>query len=243
MFKTIISNYKNVLIIILLIISSVLYFKNVNIENKLETNQVILTDSLYEYKNKVNELYKEKEAYITNKKDLERINKELYDEIKKLKDNPIVVTKIETVTKIDSIFIESKTEKDSLSNSKINNYNYIDDYVSMNLTHKLNNNTGSLFVNNIKINADITYSIIENKKTNKLSIITKSNNPYLNITDVNGGLINLQNSKTLKQYYRRDNKWNISVNGGYGIVYDHVNGRFVVGPTLSIGVSYTLFHL
>lgn len=243
MFKTIISNYKNVLIIILLIISSILYFKNVNIENKLETNQVILTDSLYEYKNKVNELYKEKEAYITNKKDLERINKELYDEIKKLKDNPIVITKIETVTKIDSIFIESKTEKDSLSNSKINNYTYIDDYISMNLTHKLNNNTGSLFVNNIKMNADITYSIIENKKTNKLSIITKSNNPYLNITDVNGGLINLQNSKTLKQYYRRDNKWNISVNGGYGIVYDHVNGRFAVGPTLSIGVSYTLFHL
>lgn len=243
MFKTIISNYKNVLIIILLIISSILYFKNVNIENKLETNQVILTDSLYEYKNKVNELYKEKEAYITNKKDLERINKELYDEIKKLKDNPIVITKIETVTKIDSIFIESKTEKDSLSDSKINNYNYIDDYISMNLTHKLNNNTGSLFVNNIKMNADITYSIIENKKTNKLSIITKSNNPYLNITDVNGGLINLQNSKTLKQYYRRDNKWNISVNGGYGIVYDHVNGRFAVGPTLSIGVSYTLFHL
>lgn len=243
MFKTIISNYKNVLIIILLIVSSILYFKNVNIENKLETNQVILTDSLYEYKNKVNELYKEKEAYITNKKDLERINKELYDEIKKLKDNPIVVTKIETVTKIDSIFIESKTEKDSLSNSKINNYNYIDDYISMNLTHKLNNNTGSLFVNNIKMNADITYSIIENKKTNKLSIITKSNNPYLNITDVNGGLINLQNSKTLEQYYRRDNKWNISINGGYGIVYDHVNGRFAVGPTLSIGVSYTLFHL
>lgn len=243
MFKIIISNYKNVLIIILLIISSVLYFKNVNIENKLETNQVILTDSLYEYKNKVNELYKEKEAYITNKKDLERINKELYDEIKKLKDNPIVITKIETVTKIDSIFIESKTEKDSLSNSKINNYNYIDDYISMNLTHKLNNNTGSLFVNNIKMNADITYSIIENKKTNKLSIITKSNNPYLNITDVNGGLINLQNSKTLEQYYRRDNKWNISINGGYGIVYDHVNGRFAVGPTLSIGVSYTLFHL
>lgn len=243
MFKTIISNYKNVLIIILLIVSSILYFKNVNIENKLETNQVILTDSLYEYKNKVNELYKEKEAYITNKKDLERINKELYDEIKKLKDNPIVITKIETVTKIDSIFIESKTEKDSLSNSKINNYNYIDDYISMNLTHKLNNNTGSLFVNNIKMNADITYSIIENKKTNKLSIITKSNNPYLNITDVNGGLINLQNSKTLEQYYRRDNKWNISINGGYGIVYDHVNGRFAVGPTLSIGVSYTLFHL
>lgn len=243
MFKTIISNYKNVLIIILLIISSILYFKNVNIENKLETNQVILTDSLYEYKNKVNELYKEKEAYITNKKDLERINKELYDEIKKLKDNPIVITKIETVTKIDSIFIESKTEKDSLSNSKINNYTYIDDYISMNLTHKLNNNTGSLFVNNIKMNADITYSIIENKKTNKLSIITKSNNPYLNITDVNGGLINLQNSKTLKQYYRRDNKWNISVNGGYGIVYDHVNGRFAVGPSLTIGVSYTLFHL
>lgn len=243
MFKIIISNYKNVLIIILLIVSSILYFKNVNIENKLETNQVILTDSLYEYKNKVNELYKEKEAYITNKKDLERINKELYDEIKKLKDNPIVITKIETVTKIDSIFIESKTEKDSLSNSKINNYNYIDDYISMNLTHKLNNNTGSLFVNNIKMNADITYSIIENKKTNKLSIITKSNNPYLNITDVNGGLINLQNSKTLEQYYRRDNKWNISINGGYGIVYDHVNGRFAVGPTLSIGVSYTLFHL
>ena len=243
MFKIIISNYKNVLIIILLIISSILYFKNVNIENKLETNQVILTDSLYEYKNKVNELYKEKEAYITNKKDLERINKELYDEIKKLKDNPIVITKIETVTKIDSIFIESKTEKDSLSDSKINNYNYIDDYISMNLTHKLNNNTGSLFVNNIKMNADITYSIIENKKTNKLSIITKSNNPYLNITDVNGGLINLQNSKTLEQYYRRDNKWNISINGGYGIVYDHVNGRFAVGPTLSIGVSYTLFHL
>lgn len=240
MFNKIISNSKNILIIILLIIICILLFKHNSIEKELKYNQVILTDSLYEYKNKIGELYKEKELYITNSKELEKINKELHNEIKNLKDNPIIITKTETIIKFDSIYIESKTNLDSLTNDKINNYNFKNDYLTMNITHKLSKNNGSLFIDNINMNADLTYSIIENKKSNKLSIIAKSNNPYLTINSIDGGFIDLDDSKVLKRYYNKKNKWALSINGGYGIVYDTSNKNFVLGPTLSIGVSRTI---
>ena len=241
MINDILSNVKNILICILLIIVSLMIFNKCSLEKELENNTVILTDSLYDYKNKLDEVYKQKELYITNIENLERINKELYDEVKNLKDNPIVITKTETIVKIDSVYIKSEPIIDSLNNNIINNYQSKDDYLSMDITHRLANNEGLLSVNNILMQANLSHSIIEDKKTKKLSIITKSDNPYLMINDINGGFIGLDDSKTLKNHYKRDTRWALSVNGGYGITYDMKNNNMVVGPTMSFGVSYLIF--
>lgn len=235
MFKKI----ENIIIIILLAIIVFMGFKTCNTEKELIANNVILTDSLYEYRNKVGELYAEKATYISTIDDLSRINQELYDECKKLKDNPIVVTKIETVTKIDSIYIKSEP---IIVNDKItNNYNYNDNYLNMNISHVLYNNIGELFVNDISVEADIYYDIIENKKSKSLSIITRSTNPYLKINDVNGGIINPTNSKTLENYFKHRNKWSFGISGGMYCIYD-VNSKTIgVGPGFGLSLSYNFY--
>ena len=211
-------------------------FRSCKMQNELTANNVILTDSLYEYKNKVGELYVEKNTYIATIDDLSRINQDLYNECKKLKDNPIVVTKIETVTKIDSIYI---TSEPIIVNDKItNSYNYDDGYLHMNVNHILYNNTGELFVDNISMKSDIYYDIIENKKSKSLSIITRSTNPYLIINDVNGGIISPDNSNTLEKYFARKNRWSLGLSGGMYCIYDLNSKTLGIGPGIGISLSY-----
>lgn len=240
--KEFLSSAKNILIIILIIVIGILFFKTSSLEKEYKNNQVILVDSLRDYENKIGELYKQKDFYITSIKELEKINDDLYNEVKHLKDNPIVITKTETIIKVDSIYIKSDNKIDSLSNNIINTYNYNDTYLSMNVEHKLSKGYGELSVNNISMNANITHSIIEDKKTKKLSIITKSDNPYLIINDINGGFIGLDNSKTLEKYYKRKNTWSLGINVGYGVGYDIVSNKFVTGPMVSVGISKSILQ-
>ena len=48
------------------------------------------------YKNKLDSEYVAKNIYIQTANQLKKTNQELYDEIKNLKDNPVVVTKVVT---------------------------------------------------------------------------------------------------------------------------------------------------
>lgn len=240
--KDFISNSKNILIIILLISIIILMFKNNALEKEYMNNQVILVDSIRNYENKIGELYKQKDLYITSSKELEKINRDLYNEIKYLKDNPIIITKTETVIKVDSIFIESENIKDSLTNDIINNYNYNDNYLKMKIQHRLSNNHGSLAINDISMTANITHSIIEDKQTSKLSIITKSDNPYLLINDINGGFIDLNESKNLERYYKRRNTWSLGFSAGYGITYDNSSNKIVTGPVVMFGISKSIIQ-
>lgn len=230
---------ESIIIIVLLGIIIFMGFRTCNMEKELMSNNIILTDSLYEYKNKVGELYAEKTTYISSIDELKRINQDLYDECKKLKDNPIIVTKIETITKIDSVYIKSEP---IIVNDKItNNYNYNDNYLNMNISHILYDNVGELFVNDISMKADIYYNIIEDKKNKSLSIITRSTNPYLIINDVNGGLISPDNSKTLDNYFKRKNKWTFGISGGMYCIYDINSKAIGVGPGFGLSLSYNFY--
>lgn len=240
--KNFISNSKTVLIVFFIIIIGFLLIKNDSLEKEYQENQIILIDSLRDYENRIGELYKQKDFYITTNKELEKINKQLYKEIKNLKDNPIIISNTETIIKIDSIFIKSENRIDSLNGDIINNYKYNDNYISMLINHKLSHGIGTLNVTEISSTANITHSIIEDKNTKKLSIITKTDNPYLLINDVNGGFIDLNNSKTLERYYKRKNTWSLSVSGGYAITYDISTRKIATGPSIMIGISKSLIQ-
>lgn len=240
--KNFISNSKTVLIVFFIIIIGFLLIKNDSLEKEYQENQIILIDSLRDYENRIGELYKQKDFYITTNKELEKINKQLYKEIKNLKDNPIIISNTETIIKIDSIFIKSENRIDSLNGDIINNYKYNDNYISMLINHKLSHGIGTLNVTEISSTANITHSIIEDKNTKKLSIITKTDNPYLLINDVNGGFIDLNNSKTLEKYYKRKNTWSLSVSGGYAITYDISTQKIATGPSIMIGISKSLIQ-
>lgn len=226
---------------VLCFILCILTIKQCYSEKQLNDNYVILSDSISVYENRIGELYKEKQSYILDINNLKEINERLYKEVKNLKDNPIVITHVETVTKIDSIFIKKPGILDSLSNIT-NDYYYNDNHLSMNINHKLNTNTlsGQLNVNNILLNTNIYTNIVEDKKNKSLHLLVKSDNPYIQINNINGGFIDISKSKTLNDFYKRENRWSLTITAGLAGIYDLSDRRGGVGPGIMIGVSYNI---
>ena len=235
------SDWKNVLIIILLVISCIFNIKSCSLNKELNDSYIILSDSISYYENKSKELFLEKETYILEIDDLKKINDELYSEVKKLKDNPIVVTQVKTETIIDSIEVES-IKYIYVDNEHINYYNYKDDYLSMNIAHSLKNGNGKLTVDNISMMSDIYTSIIE--RDDNLYVISRSTNPYLNISNINGGLIDIDNSKVLSNYYKKHetffDKFSIGITSGITLLYDFNTQNVKGGLGMTLGLSYKL---
>lgn len=228
------------IILILIFIIGFLIFQNNRYASELNYNNVILTDSISYYKNKANELYTQKESYIIENEDLRRINNDLKREYDNLKDNPIVITKVETKYEIKEVYIESdKAEIDSLNNIISNFYNYNDNYLSLNASHRLNliDSVGRLDLTNIAMKSNIYTNIIERDK--RLYLISRSDNPYLTITNVDGGFIDLESSMVLNRFYKRENKWSIGVSGGLYAIYGLTNKKIDFGPGFGFSITYS----
>lgn len=227
------------IIIILVLIIGILIFQNNKYASDLNYSNVILTDSISYYKNKLDESYIQKESYIVQYEDLQRIHNDLAEEYRKLKDNPIVITKVETQYEIKEVYIESdRHEIDSLQNIITNFYNYNDNYMRLNATHKLDlkTNIGDLQLNNITFDANIYTNIIERDK--RLYLISRSDNPYLNITNVHGGFIDLESSKVLNNFYKRENRWSLSFSTGLYAIYGIGNKKIDFGPGFGFSLNY-----
>lgn len=235
------SDWKNVVIMILILITSIFSIKSCSLNNQLNDSYIILSDSVSYYTNKINDLYLEKNSYILDINNLKQINDDLYKEVKRLKDNPIVITKVETETIIDSIEIISK-EYVYVNNESINYYDYSDNYLKMNITHSLKDNIGKLKIDNISMNSDIYTSIIE--KNDKLYLISRSSNPYLNITNIDGGLLSADNSKVITDYFNRHesffDKISIGITTGMTLLYDFDTKGVKGGLGLTFGISYKI---
>lgn len=207
---------------------------------KSENEVVVITDSLSNYKSKSGELYKQQQSYIADNNQLRHINEDLYKEVKNLKDNPIVVTKIIYKITTDTIYTNSGETilKDSLyfSNWKYSN----EPYFNINGTNTFNSKTHKFSnrINSLSFNADMSVDIIEKDK--RLSIIAKSTNPYLNVTNISGGLISPENSKVLSNYFK-ESKWSIGVGAGISCGYFDNSIKFI--PTINLSIYYKLFNL
>ena len=97
-FVWIFKDWKHTVIVSSLIALVILSFKYKNLKNDFNDIQNTAKDTLTVYKNKVSELYSQQKAYITEINDLKKSNSELYTEVKNLEDNPVVVTKVHTIT-------------------------------------------------------------------------------------------------------------------------------------------------
>lgn len=231
---------KNVLLIIIFSLFLFFCLKTINLNAELNQSYKILDDSIYYYTNKLDEMYLMKETYITDIENLKEINDELYAEAEKLKNNPIIITKIETETIIDSIEIESV--KYIKNDSIFNDYYYDNEWLSMDINHAIINDIGKLTINNISMNSMINSSIIE--KNNKLYFINRSNNPYLHITNIDGAILNLNDIKIVKQHMKNNetffDKIDIGCAIGPTIFYDFrtKNVKFGTGFTAGIIIKF-----
>lgn len=231
------SDWKNLVIVVSLITLLFLYFNYRSEKKKLENIIVEQTDTLTTYKNKVGELYSEKAAYITDIKNLKQSNSDLYAEVKKLKDNPIVITKIETVTEIKEIYI-----KDSINVIEPGVYstgiNYNDKWCGIFGetrfdTSKLVSETK---FDSIRFYNNITIDLIESKKGN-LSFIAKSDNPYCQINNLNGVMLSPEDSKAIRKRY--DKKWVLAIGVGPSVTV--VDNTVKIYPSAQLTFGRKIF--
>lgn len=196
------------------------------------------SDSLKTYNNKKGEIYVANDMYVQKLDQIKKENRELYDEIKKLKDNPITVTKTQFEFKTDTIPAKSDSIKTlspiekSLYWSAKESHGYYSIAGQTNIKTDLT--SFSTTVNSLSIPAELTMDIIEKDK--KLLVIGKTNNPYVRITGNNSVMIDPTKSTVIKSYFK-PKRWNFGIQAGYGIGAD-----FKLRSYIGVGISYGLIQ-
>jgi hypothetical protein len=235
--KWILSDVKLFIITVLSIVLIFLYFNYRNTRSELENVVIEQQDSITTYKNKNDELYAQIGSYITDIDGLKKSNTELYNEVKYLKDNPIIVTKVKT-----EIVFQEKEVKDTvfvMGNDMYKiQHTYKDPfaYINMQTDFNVSNCTANTIVNNINFPSTFTLDLIESKKGD-LSFIVKSDNPYIQINNVNGVMLSPEDSKSIKKRY--DKKWCLV--GGVGPTLTFVDGKFKCIPGIQLTFGYKIF--
>ena len=126
-FKWIFSSFKNFIIVLLTILCLAGACSLYRTKKDLERTKIELVesqDTTMIYKNKIGELYAAREIYIADIKELKAEKEELYKECKNLKDHLIAVEKVETRTKIDTVYIKDDVVVDTPSNIFTATFNF-----------------------------------------------------------------------------------------------------------------------
>lgn len=238
--KWIFSNLEKSIIILLIIVLAIVGLRYCSTQKELAKTKAELVesaDTLTTYKNKIGELYLQRETYITDAKTLKYLNDSLYKEYKSLKDHPTIITKTETVLKIDSVYIaDTPVEQDTVKNTYTANFDYNDKWFSINGKSVFNLNTmnSSTTINNLTVPANFTTNLIEKDK--KLYFVTKSDNPYIQINNIEGAVISPENSKLLNDRYNKP--WVVAVGAGPSLIL--IDGKLQVYPSINLTLGYKI---
>jgi len=232
-FKWMFSDWKNVLIVCFGIALILLYFNFRHVRNELDNVIVSQQDTITVYQNKVGELYSQKQTYITDLAHLKETNTQLAAEVKHLKDNPIVVTKVVTETIIKEVKVT-----DTLTVAGPSQYTspirYTDKWCNIDGIglFDIEKMTSEYTFNTISFPNTLTLDLIESKKGN-LSFIAKSDNPYFQINNIDGVVLSPESSKALKK--RFDKKWVFVAGVGASLTIVDSKVRVVPAVQLTFG--------
>lgn len=238
-FKWIFSDWKNFLIVCFGIAMIVFYFNFKHVRKELDNVIIEQKDTITMYQNKAGEWYSQKQTYITDLSNLKETNTQLANEVKQLKDNPIVVTKIVTKTIIKEIKVT-----DTLTAAGPSQYTspikYTDKWCSIDGIglFDIEKMTSEYTFNTISFPNTLTLDLIENKKGN-LSFIAKSDNPYFQINNINGVVLSPESSTALKK--RFETKWVLVAGFGATVTTFDNNVKIVPGIQVTIGRKILAF--
>ena len=203
-------------------------------------------------KNKAKEDTYIKKILIADKKSLEKLNKDLKDELDKQKGKVIVIKKVVTETKIDTHYINNyltaygnnlfSLDWKYDSTFSINNYRKFSGK-SFFVIDTINN---KVFPGKTRIDQDeIGFSFVTGirEKDKSLEIFVTPKYPGMKITEIDGAFIDPYKSDVLKNIFP-NKKWSVGpyigvgMGAGYGL-----NGNAIVGPVLNIGlgIQYSWF--
>ena len=237
LFVKIFSDWKNILILTLATVLLCTYFNYKRVSNDYQDTITEQVDTISSYKNKVGEMYSQIGTYISDIEKLKKINSDLYSEVKNLKDNPIIITKIETVTEIKEIHVTDTLHKYDDFMYKFP-FRYSNQYaiISGECNFDTSELIGSASFDKISFPNNITLSLIESNK-GQLSFIAKSDNPYCQINNMNGVVISPEDSKAIKK--RFDKPWVLVL--GVGGTVAVVDGKVAICPGIQLTFGRKIF--
>ena len=196
-------------------------------------------DSLYHYKNKLDQTYLAQDLIQIDLDSLRRMNNELGEEIRNLKENPFIITKVETIFQDADIEAITDSIRKDLEKSTV----AYDWHVEKSPWYLLEgtssfcfaNNSTSTFIKQVKMNSGIWLDVIENGP--KFTIIARTENPYLDVTSVQSAMIDVNQSSVIKKATKK--KWSVGpyVGVGLGTSFDNMKFGFQVG----IGIQYSIW--
>lgn len=240
---------KYIFIIIALIFLNIFilfkWYDSNRINQKIQNDIILVEDTVKYLKDKNNEYFAQNKAYILEIDDLKKINKNLSDELKYMKENPLIVEKIKTIVQMDTTYLEndiSKNFQNGIYNFSNNFYYeqifddknslYLNGTSYLSLDTLFNIKTNSTYLNKLELKTDLTLSFTEYK--NELHINAKSNNPLVSISELNGYILNKDTYKTIKKYQKPKRFY-----FGFGVNYQYnfSTAKFEPGLGLSAGIK------
>ena len=216
-------------LIFIFVIISISQCSNQKIKN-LDQNFVASRDKITELTLENGKLLAERSAYIVKNNELEEIlnitKQEKKDIERKLNDKIAYISTIESNIRIDTLeLVNTIIIKDS---STINiGFNYDDKWVKFSGSSYYKNGKSKTSIFDININTPLKVGL-----TNDLTIFVESENPYLNITNIEGAVVD---GSTL---YPKKKRWNFSLQGGIGVHYGLFSQKVDIGPYVGAGISY-----
>lgn len=201
-----------------------------------EQNLKAATTELKETKLKNGELLASKNSYIltiNELNDLLNISKKEAKELQRKLDSKIAyISQIESNIKIEYIEVikDSIVYVDNNPQKANSFFHYNDQWVSLKGENEFI--FDDIFdyrtkINEITINAPLTVGL-----TNDYQIFVKSPNPYLNINNIEGAVIDKSKLFPKKKRF----SWGLQM--GFGIMYDVIDNDFAVGPYGGLGAEF-----
>jgi len=225
---------------------------------KYEQNISALQDTIRTYETKNGDLVHEKLAYIANEKELSKYNQDLKDEVKHLKDNPLVVTKYVTKIVHDTVWIKPEIDVNNISFSEDSsiriipftwadstihnndNYRYLSGSYIIEVDTGLNVSTKEFGILADEIGLSFTTGLTENSN-DQVEIFIKSDYPGFVPTSIEGALFDPRDSDVIKKFFP-PKRWAIGLYGGYGFYFDPQKVTLGSGVQIGIGLQYNILQ-
>lgn len=223
--------------------------------NTLRQNVFALNDSLRTYKDKTGQLVYEKGALISENGDLKNLNADLANEIKNLKDHPLVV--IKTVVRVahDTSYIDidptntgawsgdtfSRNFEWDLNNEySSENYRFIEGNFDVYVDSAFKLSTSKMKIVKDEFSMGMSTGLTENKD-GLLEIFVKSEYPGFKVSKLDGALIDPKKSDVLKKYFP-PKRWGLGIYGGYGVSLNPITFIPATGIQIGVGLQYNILQ-
>lgn len=203
--------------------------------DKTEQNLIVAEGQLHEVQLKNGELISVRDSHIATINDLEKLlgvtKSEAKDLQKKLDSKIAYISNIESQVKIE--YIETVRDSivyvDSTKNHIISRFYYNDQWLSFAGENDiwLNPYDCNTVLNNIKMEVPLTIGL-----TNDYQVFAKSDNPYVQFTNIDGVVIDEEKLRPKK----RKINWGFQI--GFGAMYDILHSQMTIGPYGGVGIEF-----